>query len=371
MIKSIQISGYRGFSDFQMSALQRVTLLVGTNNSGKTSVLESLYLLASQGDPYSLWRVMWRRSERMPDRPSSQFPEADISHLFHGHEFHLGSHFEISAENQTPIRNVQFSIGELNEEQRGKTPVRDGVPIASRLAIHIKAKPGNNFAIPLTRSGGFSSDSIESPRRLTRKRATEEEIPSQFITAESFSGNELLSLWDTVSLTSGEERVLEALRILEPGIERIAATAVTAPGFYDPGSGNQRGGFRVKFKNIERPVPIGSMGDGTWRLLVMAIVIAQCKDGILLIDEIDTGLHYSVMTKMWKLIFGAAKELNVQVFATTHSYDCVKSLAELCHFEFDAASAVTLQRLDKGERKPVPYTPKEIEIAALHNIEVR
>ena len=198
----------------------------------------------------------------------------------------------------------------------------------------------------------------------------EEEIPSQFITSESFNGNDLLELWDTVALTASEDRVLEALRILEPGIDRIAATAVTGPQFYSS-SWNQRGGFRVKFKGVERPVPIGSMGDGIWRLLVMAIVIAQCKDGVLLIDEIDTGLHYSVMTKMWKLISGAATELDVQVFATTHSYDCVKSLAELCHFDEAIGCSVTLQRIEKGQSQAIPYTAKEIETAARHNFEVR
>jgi hypothetical protein len=368
MIKSIHIQGYRGFIDFEMSGLQRVNLLVGTNNSGKTSALEALFLLASQGDPISLWRVLWRRSERLTERQTANYPELDVSHLFTGHELHPGSQFTLSAENDSPARSVQFSIGEISDEQRPKTTVREGLPIPSRMALFIKGKPGAPFVIPLSRPGGFSGDSLESSRG-GRRRPTDEQIPSQFVTPESFTGNELLALWDTVVLTAGEERVLAALRLLEPDVERIAATSIT-PGYYGD-TGNQRGGFRVKFKGIERPVPIGSMGDGIWRLLVMAIVVAQCKNGVLLIDEIDTGLHYSVMTRMWKLIFGAATELDVQVFATTHSYDCVKSLSELCYSEPGAGCAVTLQRIEKGENKSVPYTAKEIETAALHRIEVR
>jgi len=371
MIKSIHIEGYRGFSDFGMSGLQRVTLLVGNNNSGKTSVLESLFLLASQGDPYSLWRVMWRRSERMPERATANYPELDVSHLFHGHEIHLGSKFILSAENQSPGRSVQFLIGEIPKEQSPQTPVAPGgIPTPSRVGLHIVAKPGTSAFVPLTRSGGLTSEALDSPRRLVRKRNNEEGVPAQFITAESFSGNELLALWDTVALTSSEERVLEALRLLEPDIERIAATAGNPPEFYGQPT-NSRGGFRVKFKNIERPVPIGSMGDGTWRLLAMATVISQCKGGVLLIDEIDTGLHYSVMTRMWKLIFGAAKELDVQVFATTHSFDCVKSLAQLCHSDSEAADSVSVQRIERHEPLAVPYTSKEIEVAALNQIEVR
>lgn len=369
MIRSIQVQGYRGFNTFEMSGLKRVTLLVGTNNSGKTSALEALYLLASQGDPYSLWRVLWRRSERITERQNGNYPELDLCHLFHGHDLHLGSKFTLSAENQTPGRNVTFTISESADESRPKSTSREGVPVPSRLGLHIKGTPGPaSTIVPLSRSGGISSDSLEAPRRL-RRRPSDEEIPSQFITAESFSGTELLGVWDTIALTANEDRVLEALRLLEPAIERIAATALSNE--YYGGGGNQRGGFRVKFSDIDRPVPIGSMGDGMWRLLVIAIAIAQCKDGVLLIDEIDTGLHYSVMTRMWRLIFGAAKELNVQVFATTHSYDCVKSLAELCYTDVEAAKEVTLQRIEKGKKRAVAYTSEEIEIAAQRHIEVR
>jgi len=370
MIKSIKINGYRGFSSFELSGLQPLTLLVGTNNSGKTSALEALFLLASQGDPFSIWRVLWRRSERLQERQqSSPYPELDVSHLFTGHELHINSHFSLEAQNDSPGRALHFTIVEISEEARPPVPTREGVLVPSRIGLQIKGKNGANITIPLSRQGGFTSETLEAPRRL-RRRIAEEEIPPQFITAESFTGNELLALWDTVSLTPNEERVLRALRILEPSIERMAATATPPPDYYGNVS-NQRGGFRVKFKNIERPVPIGSMGDGIWRLMVMAIVISQCKDGVLLIDEIDTGLHYSVMTEMWRLIFGAASDLNVQVFATTHSYDCVKSLAELCYSDPKAASAVTLQRIEKGASKAVPYTAKEIETAAKHRFEVR
>jgi AAA domain, putative AbiEii toxin, Type IV TA system/AAA ATPase domain len=365
MITSIQIRGYRGFEDFEMSGLERVNLLVGTNNSGKTSVLEALYLLTSRGAPLALWQVLWRRGERLPER-SPNSPEMDVCHLFTGHDLHIGSKFTLTAKNESPEKNVTFTIGEISDEHSPKPSVSEGVPVPSRLGLHIKGIPTPPATvIPLTRSGGVSSESLESPRRV-RGRFPGDEVPAQFITTESLSGGELVALWDKVALTSNEERVLLALQFLEPGIERIAAQAA-AQSFY----GGQRGGFIIRLKGHERPVPIGSMGDGMWRMMAMAIAIAQCKGGVLLIDEIDTGLHYTVMEKMWRLIFGAAKELDVQVFASTHSYDCIKSLADLCYSETDASENVTLQRIEVGNPKAVPYTDNEIEIAAEKNIEVR
>src|SRR3989442_2055979 len=98
MILSIQIEGYRGFERFDMTSLGRVNLLVGTNNSWKTSVLEVLHLLTTRGDPMSLWQVLWRRGERVP-AASSRRPQAelDVSHLFTGHDTHIASKVSMSA----------------------------------------------------------------------------------------------------------------------------------------------------------------------------------------------------------------------------------------------------------------------------------
>lgn len=112
------------------------------------------------------------------------------------------------------------------------------------------------------------------------------------------------------------------------------------------------------------------MGDGMWRMLAMAIMLTQCRGGVLLIDEIDSGLHYSIMGQMWKLIFNAAKELDVQVFATTHSSDCVYSLADL-RKEVDRENTISVQRIDSSKPHSVPYDEEELSIAAQKEIEVR
>jgi hypothetical protein len=216
--------------------------------------------------------------------------------------------------------------------------------------------------MPLSQSGGLDSEILQSPRRIRREPLNE--YPAQFITAESLDGTELISLWDKVALTPNEERVIKALQFLDLNVERIAPQ-VGGQYFYP------RGGFIVKIKDVAHPLPVGSMGDGMWRMLAMAIAIAHCKDGVLLVDEIDTGLHYTVMANMWRLIFGAAAELNVQVFATTHSSDCIRSLAELCYEETEVADNITLQRIEKGNPVAIPYTAGEIEIAAERRVEVR
>ena len=65
------------------------------------------------------------------------------------------------------------------------------------------------------------------------------------------------------------------------------------------------------------------------RIFGIALALENAKDGLLLIDEVENGLHYSVQPDVWRFLFQAATKLNVQVFATTHSYDCIKSFEGL------------------------------------------
>lgn len=358
MISSIEIEGYRGFERFTMEGLGRLNLFVGTNNSGKTSALEALYLLTSQGDPLALWNVLWRRGERLPGN-SPQNQELDVCHLFYGHETQIGSRFTLSAKNDTPGRFVSFIIADLKPSKK-QTPLLDE---PTGLALLIKGDPSPPVsALPLTRLGGLSPDSL--PSRRLRRRVPEG--TSQFITSDSLDSDNLIALWNKVALTPEEGLVMRALQFLDQSIERIASQAGAAS-FY----GGSRGGFIVKLAGREQPIPIGSMGDGMWRMLALAIAITQCKDGVLLVDEIDTGLHYSVMSDMWRLIFNAAKEFNVQVFATTHSYDCIQSLATVCLSDIDHNNPVTLQRIEAGKSKAVPYLESEIIVASDREIEVR
>ena len=369
MISSINIKGFRGFSDFEMSDLGRVNLLVGANNSGKTSLLEALYLLTSQAEPLALSKLLRHRGENVIKRNprlERHMPELDASHLFTGHEFYIGSRFVLSAKNQTPKRSLSFEVVELDEKERASESFPWGeVP---KVGLRIKGKPASAISlIPLGSTGTIFSDSLDVPRR-TRRRPTEDS-KVQYVTTDVMNGSYLVSLWDGIALTSDEKLVLRALGSIDSKIERIAAqTSISA--YWEE---NSRAGFIVKHEDFDKPIPIGSMGDGIWRLFSLAIAITQCRKGVLLVDEIDTGLHYTTMSDMWKLIISTALKFDVQVFATTHSSDCVKSLAVIDSESLDLSPLddVTLQRIERDHSYATRYTSSEMQVAARHSIEVR
>jgi energy-coupling factor transporter ATP-binding protein EcfA2 len=375
MYHTVNIEGYRGFDHFEMRNLGCVNLLVGKNNSGKTSVLEALHLLSYGGDLTALWQLSNRRGERFSDdRDSPRYTgdiELDISHLFKGHELQLGCKFTITARNQTPESAVTFEIGEPSSKERIEAPtpppVESGALPLSRMVLRVHASPpAPSRVVAISRRGGINFENLELPRRTPNNaRRVREFVPSShFISSESLSGNELAQLWDTIQLKPAEQLVLEALRFIDPEIQQIRSMGASRY-FGD------RSGFIVKRADYREPFPLGSLGDGAWRMLAMAIVVTQCRDGVLLIDEIDTGLHYTVMADMWKLIFNAAREFNVQVFATTHSFDCVHSLATLCSLVGHEEDGITIQRIEANRNAAVAFTGPQIRMIAERDIEVR
>jgi len=373
MISSISIDGYRGFEHFEMPDLGRINLLVGTNNSGKTSLLEVVSLLESGGDLSRLWSILWSRGERayrslppLEKNPAPRIvPEAEVAHLFHGHEIHPGTRLSITAKNESPERSLGLEIREVSPNDKIDTQLiddRDDSPLP-RMALQLIGSPSPLVPlVVLSRNLGIPAGQLRRPSRRSQP-----ERPVQFISTSSSSAEEVMSAWNKVSLKPEEQLVLQALRSLDSDIERIALRAETPQQYWGPGS---RGGFMVKLKSSEQPVPIGSMGDGIWRMLALSMALAQSKGGTLLVDEIDTGLHYTVMSKMWNLIYSAAKDFNVQIFATTHSHDCVYSLAQICA-DADPTNKITVQRIEPNKSQSIPYDQEEITVAAAREIEVR
>ena len=107
MFKTLALRGFRGFESYKLTDLAPVNLIAGKNNCGKTSVLEAVQLLASDGHTAALSEIVRRR------RAGSYRRRVDISHLFFGHECRSGAQFELSSGDGE--RNVHAGILALDE----------------------------------------------------------------------------------------------------------------------------------------------------------------------------------------------------------------------------------------------------------------
>jgi AAA15 family ATPase/GTPase len=113
------------------------------------------------------------------------------------------------------------------------------------------------------------------------------------------------------------------------------------------------------------------MGEGVAKLLSIILAIANAKDGIVLIDEFENGLHYSVMQKIWEGVGRAAREFNCQVIATTHSYECLE--AAYNGLPSNMQKDFTYLRLDRidSQTKAKVFDYDMLKIAINANLEVR
>lgn len=138
-----------------------------------------------------------------------------------------------------------------------------------------------------------------------------------FVGSKGLEDSLIQEYWSRIALSVSEDRLVECLRLIEPGVERVTLVPTVE-------DGRDWAPF-LRLKGEEQPVFLGSLGDGMHRVFHLALGLLNASDGLLLIDEFENGLHYSVQTEIWRFIFRIAEKYNVQVFATTHSSDCVKA----------------------------------------------
>jgi AAA15 family ATPase/GTPase len=373
MLRSLKIENFRCFQNFELQQLGRINLLVGKNNSGKTSILEALHLLTDKTNLESLTEIMLNRGEYILN--NEHVRELDIRHLFYNHQVDIGSSFSISS---SDITSITLSVKHPSKRITGTTleikkylesTDLQNLPELQGLILDIKwLKRKNSITLPLSLKKSLPLDYTKYINRNLENL----EARTQFVTSSSLTIQKTSELFDQIVLTRDENLVTESLQIIEPNIERIAIIGSEEYRYngahrYD----GLRSGFVVRLANSEQRIPIGSMGDGIWRILGLTLAIVNAKNGVLLVDEIDTGLHFSTMSDMWKLIWETAKRLNVQVFATTHSDDCWKSLDAISSLENPSEDGIMIHRIEKGKSHSIAFTERQIAIAAERGIEVR
>ena len=366
MYSSMEVLGYRGFDSFRLSGLGHVNLLVGMNNSGKTSILECIELLQSGGNPEVLYSILSRRGElARVDGPGRTLPV--VRHLFAGHDA-VDRSLMISGEERDGGAARHISLHSESIEGSELLPNADGEPEDGEFedvqmapyVLHVESSTmAEPFRTKMTSTGMLPE--FRFPRRAPPTR------PALFLRTEGMTVSDIVRYFSDVVLTEREEHVLDALRVVEPAIERIAPIALEGPTFARP----TRSGVFVKLEDVEERVPLGSLGDGLWRMLGLALALANCRGGVLLVDEIDTGLHYTVMEKMWRMVSEQAAALSVQVFATTHSRDCWESLRSIARPDSISSGEVTIQRIERQRQEGIRFGKEGIVAAAERGLEVR
>jgi hypothetical protein len=362
MYTSFQVKNYRCFEDLTVEPLERVNLIAGKNNVGKTALLEALYVHSKYDNPWAAANVNYWRG-LVPKRPEflwDLFREFDSTRTIELRSTDLND-----ATHLLRVTAKQHMIGVPVREPRPATGFTDA---ATRVTIGAEiprtvVEPQVTFhycgtseetqicALILGADDKFRTEGVAE---VIRERAV-------FLTAHFSLSTELLAakLSNLVEVKT-DSRATQILQLLEPRLKHLQplSPAGRSSIFCDVGLG--------------RLMPLGLMGDGLGRLLGIVLAIIEDPEiQVLFVDEIDSGFHHSVMADIWKAIALAAREFDVQVFATTHSDECISAAHQA--FSKSETYDFRLHRLElvKDKIQSVTFDQETLDFALSHNWEVR
>ena len=349
MFKKIEVYHFRGIREAVIDDLGQVNLFWGKNNCGKSSLLDALFLVAGMSNPMLPLTINQLRQYNnvSPDGLKVNFYGFDT---------------------QTPIRIVATD-GDIREltieaEEIGATEVNtsgsgDGsslsstVPTSYGLRLHYSMNGGQH-------ESSLLFDPIKGTDQANRTidNAYEERLKCLYLTPKYDFRASVQGLANILQ-NKDEQFILDGLRLIEPSVKDFVFT----------------GGEMLVDVGASKRLPVNVMGDGARKIVSLLTTIYDCANGVLLVDELSNGFHYSVMPSLWKVVAYAARKNKTQVFATTHDIDSIKGLRTMALNEPEgkglAVSAYKLQRNADDVLTSYRYSAESMNYAFEQEMEIR
>lgn len=345
-VKSLNIETYRGIKNLNLEGFTGINIFTGDNNSGKTSVLE---LLHTAGNPCSpiIWSQLGR-TEKYPNPSQTVFEKIKNLYSVADNEMRISyekdddkngvSYVELKA----TITKKKVLKKDYCTEAHIECNLEEKFSEAELLELHTDFFYNKNlvdsFDVSNVTRFDIFAENIEKPYR---KYDTVYVSPSVY--NESYSDGTSTILKEN----ENQEEFLSILRLFDEDILDIVPTSRE----YDipfP----LKNSYQIRSKSMGKLLPLNVFGDGLKKVIQLATAIFYAKNGILLIDEFETAIHTSAMTKIYGWILKTCKKLNVQLFLTTHSKEALQKVLEL-NSDSELKGDITLFTLYKKNGKNI------------------
>lgn len=328
MITEISIDGFRCFNHTHIKGFEQVNLLGGKNNSGKTALLEAI-MLACQPNEITLafLRDTLRKESQqmiaeMPNKVwdnlfyQQQDKEIKIIVISNNKEYRLNL---AKKKNESNILLVSF-----NDKPAYPNSEHPCMIIFDSTA---KQKYEMQVSIPAEKKPHANSSFDLKPLVYTDKYApvidNDQYLSRPFIYKNvetlfnlPIPNAKLAAKYNELELNSQDDLFLQALNTIDESIDKVKISIIGENILY------------ARRKGEKQFLPLTLFGDAINSVAKLIFAILDAKDGILLIDEIENGIHYTNHDKVWTLLFQLAKQHNVQVFTTTHSHEMIEAFAK-------------------------------------------
>jgi hypothetical protein len=367
-LPSLEIRGYRGIRELKIERLGRANLIVGKNNVGKTSVLEAIRLYGQPGSPRDILSILSARDETVDVKrgPLDDLQKPPLC-LFQNASFDGKTPPRITiGPVDRPRLDLEIKLETREVPDTGREEQAAGRVNASGESVavhtHLRFRMGGSWRL-------LRIDKLM--KRFRQRRETtyfdmpgrlDSECPLVFVSSCGIDREQLATLWDRiVQKPPVDEEMLAALEIFNTSISRVV--------FIADHDGESRVPL-VQLQGHKRLFPLRRLGDGVVRVFGLAVALAASSDGFLLIDEIENGIHYSVQPDLWRVLIRLATKLNVQIFATSHSWDMVKAFQIASRESEEEGVLIRLAQKD-GQTLVAEFDESELETAVDGQIEVR
>ena len=316
LLERLQIESFRAITTpVVLDGLAPVNLIFGENNSGKTSALEAAALLLRPNDPPQWVQLARNRDLDMilQDGLWSFFPSAVSLYVDDG-----------------PKTTGEISIlGLLGAETRRLTA-------QASTSISFETTEAEKSPVALDpRPSGISARLTLSVKTRINLGAEHEMIFGHGLLAERGSAGEPLRCFTVAPMTHRSTRAMVKLisNAVDEGRKRFAVELLQlfAPQVLDLDNSLTRGREGIRVSHAQRGVvDLASFGDGMRRAAALALALSSAQSGVLLIDELEAGIHPSILPTVVASLVRAAKETGVQILATSHSLEAFDALLEAC-----------------------------------------
>lgn len=349
MLERLRIRNFRGLNDVTVDKLSRINVVTGRNNAGKTTLIEAILLLVGAANarmafnPHAIrgfgkgvpprwvadtyWKPLFSRldTDRVPEISGVHSAVGDMTltiewERLSKEEFSRDGIKEALAKGSSETRSLKFvyedpGVGRIESEAHETTDKLDVDQSDKYVPFNVGIlQPGE---------GNLNEDAVALGQLRMQKRGA---------------------------------LILDALRVVEPRLEGI--------------EDNSSSGAPMICVDVGLPelVPLPVMGAGMTHVARIVLAAATASGGVVLVDEIENGLHHSVLPDVWRVVAKVADQFDVQVFATTHSFECLEAAHEAL-----APDDFRVHRLEAkdGMNRCVTFEPGEIDTAIRHNMEIR
>lgn len=365
MIEKIKIENYKNFKSFEFDGFKRVNLIAGKNNVGKTNLLEAIYLTENEFRPISFASLFQLRTNN-PEYKKVVSTTADLNLFLENsiksiqridqHKLPSKVQIEINQDSKYSLTQINYSENtEKNVSGEFKpvlTPKFDQEfdPKDSKFCFLIDSKIARFVKYP-----GYDQKDLFQ---------MEFKPIVGFVGANGTHLDPLLYVMEQIKQEGQFEYLIAKISdLLETDISDIYPFRIENSLFSE---------IKFSTESSKGWHSFSSLGFGSNRIIFQLLSIFVSQGKSLVIDEIDLGIHYSKQEEFWKLIFSISKDLNVQIFATTHSRDCFDAFARVANYDENKGSGKFIRLSDKsGVLKAIDYEDQDIEAAEESGVEVR